>query len=132
MKDVIHQTEADLASVRETISSFLAAIHQGDVEAVLGFYAPNGIVMPPMGEVVTGTTALRAYWQDILSGLPLTGLSYRPIALDMLGPDHVSELTEFVGQSGDAPQKGRYCQIWQRSGDGWQLRHDTYNMVLAA
>jgi uncharacterized protein (TIGR02246 family) len=132
VKDNTHLTEADLEQVRDVIERFLSAIDAGDVEAILGFYASDGIVQPPMGEVVRGTDALRTYWQDIMAGVPLRGLTYRPIALTPMGPDYVSELTEFTGQYGDVPQKGRYCQIWQRSNGGWSLLHDTYNIVLAA
>jgi ketosteroid isomerase-like protein len=114
----------------KVIDAFLSAIHAGDVETIVNHYSKDAIVQAPMGDIVKGHHELTTYWKNIAENYPMSNLNYRKIALQDMGPDHVSELTEFEGEAGGVKQTGRYCQIWRRENGTWKLMHDTYNIML--
>jgi ketosteroid isomerase-like protein len=122
--------KSDTHDLPKVIDAFLSAIHAGDVDAIVDHYTEDAIVQAPMGAIVRGHQELTAYWKNIAENYPMSNLTYRKIALQEMGADHVSELTEFEGEAGGVKQSGRYCQIWRRQDGSWKLMHDTYNLIL--
>ncbi len=55
-------TDRDRAAIRALDTAFVQAWLRDDTAAVLRFFHPNAILLPPGAEPVEGLAAIRAYW----------------------------------------------------------------------
>lgn len=99
----------------------------GDREALLAVFSPDFRMVNPSGGI-----ADRAELLDLLAGSspPYTAATYTTDWVRVHGDVVLSMGTEevvFGGERAGQTQRRRITQVWQRSGDGWQLalRHAT-------
>jgi uncharacterized protein (TIGR02246 family) len=131
----------DPGTVRQAIEAaaakFAAAFNRGDAEAVAAFYAKEAKVLPPNSAMVTGESAIRAFWQGFIE---MTAT--RELTLEVLTVDSQGDLAYEVGaytlslqlKNALAPiqDQGKYVVVWKRSASGsWMIVADIWNSDLS-
>jgi ketosteroid isomerase-like protein len=56
--------ELDTAIIGQTRDQYIAAVNRADLDAVMGFWADDGVLMPPGQPAVSGKEAVRAWYQE--------------------------------------------------------------------
>lgn len=107
--------------VQRLTSLFVAAFNKRDIEAVLTFYAPDAVLLPPDHPRVKGTTAIR----DLLEEMFHAG--YSNTTLERGSMAHLGDLAVEIGSySMQVPDKeahsrqesGKYVTAWRRQPNG--------------
>ena len=68
------KVEADLAGLRDMGDALQVQLNIRDTAAIAAIYAPNGSIMPPNAETVTGRDALEAFWVEFLASGNIIGI----------------------------------------------------------
>jgi ketosteroid isomerase-like protein len=86
---------------------WLDSYRHGDIDAILSMHSPDAVIECGCGglKVITGTTALRAYWRQRLANLPASALDdLRPhgdgATISYLANDGVVSATLEIDQKG--------------------------------
>ena len=67
-------------SPSDTVKNLIEAINQGDIDAALGFYEPEAVIIAQPGNIARGRDAVRAALQGFISLRPsLKGGAYQVI-----------------------------------------------------
>lgn len=120
------------ASIDARNSKFEEAYNAGDADAVAGFYATDGAVLPPGAARQEGREAIRAFWSGAmehgLKDLDLTAVEVYAqgnMATEVGTFTATMPAAEGSGATGIA---GKYLVLW-KLGDGgnWQLYRDIWN-----
>jgi uncharacterized protein (TIGR02246 family) len=121
------------AAIDAQNTKFEQAYNAGDIDAVAGFYAEDGMVLPPDAARQEGREAIRAFWSGAmeqgLKDVDLTAVEVYP------QDDLVTEVGTFTATApaaeggGQAAVAGKYIVLWKRAADGtWQIHRDIWNM----
>jgi uncharacterized protein (TIGR02246 family) len=126
------QTPQDVsAEIRVANAAFVDAFTQVDAATVAALYTPDAELLPPGGDPVSGTDAIRAFWQGVMeSGVASATLT----TIEAMGVDSLAyEVGRYALASADgAPiDQGKYIVIWHRTPDGWRLYRDIWNSTPA-
>ncbi|HEX2644444.1 MAG TPA: nuclear transport factor 2 family protein [Thermoanaerobaculia bacterium] len=62
----IETPELDRGSIGVTRDNYVAAVRDGNLEAMMGLWAEDGVLMPPDQPAVSGKDAIRAWYQNLL------------------------------------------------------------------
>jgi uncharacterized protein (TIGR02246 family) len=121
----------DAAAVRAAIEAvngqFQDAFAAGDAAAVAALYTADGQVLPPNAPAVTGTDALRGYWQGAMdAGIRSVALSTRE--MEIFG-DTAIELGGYTVavEGGQVVDEGSFLVVWKRRDGAWRLHRDIFN-----
>ncbi len=126
------QQPRDVSSEVEAANEqFAAAFGAADAEALAGLYTPDGQLLPPNSDLVTGPAAIQTFWQGVMdAGVANASLTTaEAIAVDSLAFE--------VGQyaladaDGNPIDEGKYIVIWRLTADGWKLHRDIWNSSQA-
>jgi ketosteroid isomerase-like protein len=114
---------ARLAKIRE---AWVQDLHDKKLEPILKFYAPDAAFLQPTGERITGATALRNLFQNIMATFD-SSLTLRSLKLETSGDlgydsgEFVETLTN-IATGAKISSKGSYIIIYKReAGGGWQI-----------
>lgn len=117
------KTIAALAEIRE---SWVQDLHDKKIEPILKFYAPDAAFLQPAGERITGASALRTLFQNIMVTFD-SNLILRSLRLETSGDlaydsgEFVETLTN-IATGAKISSKGSYVIIYKRqSGGAWQI-----------
>jgi ketosteroid isomerase-like protein len=117
------KTLATLAKIRE---AWVQDLHDKKLEPILKFYAPDAAFLQPTGERITGATALRNLFQNIMATFD-SSLTLRSLKLETSGDlaydsgEFVETLTN-IATGAKISSKGSYLIIYKReAGGGWQI-----------
>jgi uncharacterized protein (TIGR02246 family) len=107
--------------------AFVAAFLSGDVHAVSRRYTPDGQLLPPGSDVITGHDAIEGYWRGVMA-MGLGSLTLTSDEVERHG-DTAIELGHYaLGlPDGSAVDEGTYLVIWKKSDGGWRLHRDIWN-----
>ena len=112
-----------LAKIRET---WVQDLRAKKLEPILKFYAPDAVFLQPSGERITGSTAIRALFQSIMSTFN-SDLTLQSHNLETSGDlaydsgDFQETLTN-VATGAKISSKGSYITIFKRQPNGsWQI-----------
>ena len=117
----IIQDENIKAEIRRILAQSLSAFNRGDVETILGSYAPDAVVLPPNSRAVQGIEAIRQLWQSLLAA------GYCNAAFELDEIEHWGDVALAIGRySVQIPMKpgafevdrGKYVGHWRRMPDG--------------
>jgi uncharacterized protein (TIGR02246 family) len=135
------RAEADPIAVREAIDAvnagFSAGLEAGDVEALVAYYDPEAVVMPPNVPGSRGTAAIREGLAGMLSAMTITDMTFTThdvhVAGDMAVETGAYSMTS-QPKDGSAPAStdtGKFLVVWRQQADGsWKLFRDIFNSDL--
>ncbi|MGB9245824.1 MAG: DUF4440 domain-containing protein [Terriglobales bacterium] len=116
-------TIATLAEIRE---AWVQDLHDKQLEPILKFYAPDAAFLQPSGERITGASALRNLFQNIMATFD-SSLTLRSLKLETSGDlaydsgEFVEALTN-IATGAKISSKGSYIIIYKRQAGGtWQI-----------
>jgi ketosteroid isomerase-like protein len=117
------KTLAALAGIR---NSWVRDLHDKQLEPILKFYASDAAFLQPSGERITGATALRNLFQNIMATFD-SDLTLRSLKLETSGDlaydsgEFVETLTN-ISTGAKISSKGSYIIIYRReAGGAWQI-----------
>jgi len=102
------------------------ALNAGDVDALVGLYADDCVLMPPNAELMTGAAAAAtAFGGMIAAGQTGELETIKAVAAGGVGY-HVG--TYFIRDaSGAIIDRGKYLEGWQKVDGEWKIVHDIWN-----
>ena len=114
---------AALAGIRNT---WVQDLHDKKLEPILKFYAPDAAFLQPSGDRITGASALRNLFQNIMATFD-SSLTLRSLSLETSGDlaydsgEFVESLTN-IASGAKISSKGSYVIIYKRqAGGAWQI-----------
>jgi ketosteroid isomerase-like protein len=118
------RAEADPIAVREAIDAvnagFSAGLEAGDVEALVAYYDPEAVVMPPNVPGSRGTAAIREGLAGMLSAMTITDMTFTThdvhVAGDMAVETGAYSMTS-QPKDGSAPAStdtGKFLVVWRQ------------------
>ncbi len=120
------QIETDLAGLRDMGDTLKVQINIRDTAAIAAIYAPNGSIMPPNAETVTGRDALEAFWVEFLASGNIIGIKGTEIRASGKIGYRVGTYT-IASPHNELLDKGKYVEVWHHLDDGWRLMYDIFN-----
>lgn len=114
------------ASIEAGNRQWEAAIAKGDGAAVAALYTANGQLLPAGSEAVTGTAAIRKFWQGVMDS-GIRGAKLTTLEVEAHGDSaHEVGQYELRDQGGKVLDTGKYVVIWKRDGGRWRLHRDIW------
>ena len=118
----------DKATIQALDDRFDAAANRGDVDGIVGLYAPDATVMPPDNSVVTGP-AIRTLFTGILAG-GATNLKLTATDVKRLSPDYIREIgvsTFDTKAAKPTSVSASYVVVWRKVDGVWKLWTDIFH-----
>jgi ketosteroid isomerase-like protein len=127
--------EAERAAALQVGQQFQDGMNASNVDAVLGLYASEFILMPNATETIRTTDALRTY----LTGFTQAGIKDLKITSEKLELASSGDLAVDVGTyagtahspAGPSPFNGRYVVVLKKIDGAWKLVLDMDNLPIA-
>ncbi len=120
------QIETDLAGLRDMGDSLQVQLNIRDAAAIAAIYAPNGSIMPPNVETVTGREALEAFLVEFLSTGNIININANQVRANGNIGYRVGAYT-IASPHNELIDKGKYVEVWHHMDDGWRLMYDIFN-----
>lgn len=120
------QPSPELAAMSDQWATALAA---GDIEGIVGLYAPDCRIMPPNAPSAEGHEAVRA----IFGGMVAAGLTGDLETIEaMVSGDIGYKLGRYtlMAPDGSVVDKGKFSETWKKTAAGWQIGSDMYSSDL--
>jgi uncharacterized protein (TIGR02246 family) len=106
--------------------AWIKAYQSGDGAATAAVYAEDGMLLPPNQEPVAGREGIAAMWTELIaSGAKLELENQETVVEGKLG--YRLGLYTMVGADGKELDRGKYIEIWTRSGKDWVMARDMWN-----
>lgn len=120
------QIEADLAGLRDMGDALQVQLNIRDTAAIAAIYAPNGSIMPPNAEAVTGREAIEAFWVEFLATGNIVNIKDNRVRANGNIGYRVGTYT-VASPYNELVDKGKYVEVWHHMGDSWRLMYDIFN-----
>ncbi len=120
------QIETDLAGLRDMGDALKVQLNIRDTAAIAAIYAPNGSIMPPNIETVTGREALEAFLVEFLSTGNIVSINANQVRANGNIGYRVGTYT-IASPHNELIDKGKYVEVWHHMDDGWRLMYDIFN-----
>lgn len=78
--------------IRRSLTQSASAFNRGDIDTILGAYAPDAVVLPPNSPGVQGMHAIRQLWESLLAA------GYRNAAFELDEIQHWGEVALAIGR----------------------------------
>ena len=114
-------------SIQLVNRKFETAMGAADAVGLASVYTSNGNALPPNGTTVSGTHAIREFWQGVID-MGIAGVELKTVELDELGSTAI-EVGEFALKTaeGAVADSGKYIVIWKMEDGEWRWHHDIWN-----
>jgi ketosteroid isomerase-like protein len=111
---------------------FMSAFARGDAAGLAALYTATAQLLPTHSEPVTGTQAIRTFWQTVID-MGIKEGTLETLELEDHG-DTAHEVGRYTlrGEAGQVLDRGKYVVIWKREGGQWKLHRDIWNSSLPA
>ena len=129
-----------LGDTRKTIADgyvrWTEAVKAKDVDALVGLYTDDAMVLPEEGEPVSGKNAVRSFYGDwVAKSDKLLEEKFEDINLWQTG-NLIVDCTKYSGtlikDGKELPFRGKRLVVWTREFKGpWRILRDTWNMSPA-
>jgi ketosteroid isomerase-like protein len=117
--------------VRKVLSGLSAADNAGDLDAVLGHYSDDAILLPPNSTLVVGQPSIRAWYE---AGLRRFRFEVNFDADEIQASGDWSYVRGFINgrlvpKGDDAPRKlhEKYIMVLRRHKEGWKIARVIWN-----
>lgn len=119
------------SAIQAANRSWEAAAARGDGAAVAALYTADAQLLPPGGDVVSGTAAIAAFWQAVFDS-GVKGVSLVDVEVEGHG-DTAHEVGALELRDADAKvlDRGKYIVLWKKQGGAWKLHRDIWNSSVA-
>jgi uncharacterized protein (TIGR02246 family) len=113
---------ADEDALRKEIEAYTAAYNQGDLKALMSFWADGAEYVAEDGTVTRGKDAITALFRTVLADRKGKTLRVKITSLRMLRPDMamLDGTTELKAADGDV-DTDTFASVWTKTGDKWQI-----------
>jgi ketosteroid isomerase-like protein len=113
-------------------SDFMNTFNRGDGAGMGGLYTENGQLFPPNSDIVTGQSAISAFWQGAMDmGIKTAKLE----TVELEGEDDAAfEVGKYTlsGEGDKVIDSGKFIVIWRIEGGKWKLHRDIWNSSMPA
>ena len=115
------------AEIAAANDAFAAAFVSGDPGALARRYTPDGQLLPPGSDIVTGHEAIGEYW-GVAMQMGIASVSLESVEVERHG-DTVIEVGRYsLGMpDGTTADEGTYLVIWKKADEGWRMHRDIWN-----
>jgi uncharacterized protein (TIGR02246 family) len=115
--------------------NFMAAFKRGDAAGVAACYTSDARLLPPNSQVLTGTQAIREFWQGAMS-LGIKEARLETVDIELRG-DLAVEIGKYTltiqPESGETmTDGGKYVVVWKNDQGTWKLNIDIWNTSTPA
>jgi uncharacterized protein (TIGR02246 family) len=123
------QSDARLA-IEAASRRWKAAFDARDVEAAIGLYRDDAVLLPPGGDAIEGAAGIRGFIEAYLEIL-IAKDDLRTTEAQSLG-DGAFEVGTYRGrhriEGQTIPDRGKYLRIWKQDDDGnWKIYREMFN-----
>lgn len=105
-----------------------AAYNARDARSVAGFYAADGVLLPPGSRMVVGAGPIADHYANAFTQ-GLSDLKFRILEIRQAGHDTAVEIGETEVKAGSRTIRRRYLHVWTRQGDVWSISRDMYHVL---
>jgi uncharacterized protein (TIGR02246 family) len=123
---------AEEQAIRDLDAEWVAAVAARDAAKCASFYAPEGYLLPPNFDPVTGPEALEQVWVGIIEALPY--LTFEPTKIVVAAAGDMAwdyGTYEVPAEPGGAPvDHGKYLVVWQKIDGEWKVLADMFNTSM--
>jgi len=129
---------ADERAVREADAAWSKATAAKDVEAYVGFFAEDALVLPPNAPMLTGKDSMRKGLSEqwATPGFALSWQASKAEASrggDLAYTVGTYQFTVNDPKGKPVTDRGKYVTVWKKQPDGkWKVAADIYNSDLPA
>ncbi len=119
------------AQIREAIAegdrNFMSAFNAGDAAALAMLYTNDGQLLPPNSGMVSGTEAIRQFWQGAMD------MGIKTAKLEIAEVKGLGRLAYEAGtyqlflEGDQLADRGKYLVIWKKEEGAWKLYRDIWN-----
>lgn len=123
---------ADIEAINAVREREIGAFTEGNVDGLMSILTADAVIMPPNGETVRGTEAVRAWARGMVESFEAEG-GYDETEITIAGDwaieRYTGELTLTPTDGGDPiEERMRGIHIYRRQPDGsWKLAQDIWN-----
>jgi uncharacterized protein (TIGR02246 family) len=110
------------------MEAFAEAYNAADAQAIAGFYADDGALLPPGSKIVTGKQSIADHYATAF-GQGVSDLQFRILEIRQAGPATAVEIGETQVKAGNRTIHGRYLHVWTKEGEIWSLSRDMYHVL---
>jgi uncharacterized protein (TIGR02246 family) len=123
--------KAEEQAIRQLDDQWVAAVQKKDLEATVGFYAPDAWAMWPDAPAAKGTQAIRTAWTEMFKASNLN-LGFTPEKIEVAQAGDVATDVGAVHMEMDTPQghikeDAKYLVVWKKVNGAWKAQYDTFN-----
>jgi uncharacterized protein (TIGR02246 family) len=125
------QTRSDTRPAIEAASRrWKAAFDARDVDAAVGLYHDNAVLLPPGGDPIEGAAGIHGFIEAYLEIL-IAKDDLRTTEVESLG-DGAFEVGMYHGrhqiEGQTIPDRGKYLRVWKQDDDGsWKIYREMFN-----
>ena len=117
--------------IERTNLKFAEIFKRGDAAGVAALYTADARLMPPDLPMITGTEAIKAFWQSAMKQ-GIKAATLETIDVETSGGDLATEIGRFTlnmeTPGGDrVEQTGKYIVLWKLDAGVWKLHADIWN-----
>ncbi|MEX2527126.1 MAG: SgcJ/EcaC family oxidoreductase [Gemmatimonadota bacterium] len=114
-------------AVRTGNQDLCDALARGDAKGMAALYTPEGRLLPPGSDIVSGRDAIGTFWQGAMD-MGIAGATLETVTLEEMN-GIVTEIGRFVLTAADGSQidHGKYLVVWKHHGGRWRLHWDIWN-----
>jgi ketosteroid isomerase-like protein len=122
--------------IRDGISAanayFMNTFNRGDGVGMGGLYTENGQLLPPNSDIVSGHSAISAFWQGVMD-MGIKTAKLETVELEGQG-DAAYEVGKYIlsGEGGEVIDSGKFIVIWKKEREKWKLHRDIWNSSMPA
>ena len=123
-------TEADKATIRQTVADVARTLQAGDFAAWAGLFSDDAVICPPNAPMVRGRAVIRKWGEGFP---PITELAFSDVGV--LGQGDVAFATSgyTFATKGSPRDTGKQLWVFRRSPGGrWEVAAASYNSDLPA
>ncbi len=113
-------------------AKFMDTFNRGDRAGMGELYTENGQLLPPNSDIVSGHSAISAFWQGVMD-MGIRTAKLETIELEGQG-DEAFEIGKYTlsGEGGASIDSGKFLVVWRKEGDEWKLHRDIWNSSMPA
>lgn len=127
---------ADEAAIRSADERWSSAATRRDLDATVGFYTADAVVLAPNAPIATDAKSIRDSWAGLLT--PDMTVSWKATKVEVAKSGDIGYLygaydIAIKNPKGGPPttDKGKILEVWKKQADGsWKCSVDTYNSDL--
>jgi len=122
----------DKAVLEAGTEAWINAFNAHDADVLASLYAPDAVLLPPNTPAVFGRDAIRATNKELLADESL-GVELEDLEIKIEGDlGYKAGRYRMYTKDGALAERGKYIEIWKKTGGQWLIHRDIWNSSVAA